>query len=98
VDALKGEIIEAFRAGELLAVPVGVRIIRWEPKAAPVQLSQCATVTDIQKFISTTLRQLDAKLNGKSWQSGNWPLSALLERLAACGCIVALDDPKRALQ
>jgi hypothetical protein len=80
------------------AMPAGVRIIRWEPKDAPVKLSESSTVTDTEKFIGTTLAQLDAKLNGKSWQAGNWPLSVLIDRLATCGCVVKLTDPRRALQ
>ena len=84
--------------GRRPAMPAGVRLVRWGPKADPIELPQGSVVTDVEKFIGTTLAQLDAKLNGKSWQAGNWPLSTLIERLAACGCIVALDDPRKALQ
>jgi hypothetical protein len=79
------------------AMPAGVQLIRWAPKAAPVQLSWCETVTDTEKFIRTTLRQVDARLHGKNWLAG-WALSVLLDRLEACGCHVALDDPRKALQ
>ena len=79
-------------------MPAGVRLIRWEPKVAPVQLSPCSTVTDVDLFICSTLRQLAAALEGRSWQSGNWGLSGLLARLEACGCRVALDNPRKALQ
>ncbi len=84
--------------GNMPALPSGVRLIRWEPKSAPIKLSRCSTVTHAEKFIATTLLQLSARLSGQSWQSGNWSLSTLIERLAACGCVVALDDPKQALQ
>jgi hypothetical protein len=80
------------------AMPAGVRLVSWSPKAAPVRLSECSTVTDTEKFIRTTLIQLAAALEGRSWQSGNWGLSGLLERLAAVGCLVALENPRRALQ
>jgi hypothetical protein len=93
---LKSEILELL--SERPAMPAGVRLVHWEPKADPIELPQGSVVTDVEKFIGTTLAQLDAKLNGKSWQAGNWPLSTLIERLAACGCIVALDDPRKALQ
>lgn len=93
---LKSEITKLL--SEHPAMPSGVRLIHWEPKNAPVILSQCSTVTDIEKFIGSTLAQLDAKLNGKSWQAGNWPLSTLIESLAACGVHVVLDDPGRAWQ
>ncbi len=80
------------------AMPAGVRLVSWSPKDAPVRLSECSTVTDVDLFISSTLRQLEAALEGRSWQAGNWGLYGLLERLALCGCIVALDDPLKALQ
>ena len=80
------------------ALPDGVRLIRWEPKAAPVRLSEYSTVTDTEKFIRTTLIQLAARLSGKDWLDGGWGLSGLLARLEACGCVVALDNPREALQ
>jgi hypothetical protein len=57
-----------------------------------------SSVTDVNRFIRTTLCQLEAALEGRSWQAGNWGLSGLLERLEAVGCVVALDNPRRALQ
>ena len=96
LQKLKGELLRLL--SERPAMPAGVRLIAYEPKAAPVRLSECSTVTDTEKFIGTTLAQLDAKLNGKSWQAGNWPLSVLIDRLAACGCVVKLTDPRRAMQ
>ena len=79
-------------------MPSGVRLVSWSPKTAPVQLSVCSTVTDTEKFIRSTLAQLAARLSGKDWLDGGWGLSGLLTRLEDCGCIVALDDPRRALQ
>jgi len=93
---LKPEIIELLARRP--AMPSGVRLVSWEPKAAPVRLSECSTVTDVNLFILSTLRQLAAHLNGEGWQDGGWGLSGLLERLAACGCVVALDDPRKAIQ
>ena len=80
------------------AMPAGVRLVSWNPKAAPVQLPECSTVTDVNLFIRTTLMQLEARLSGKDWLAGNWTLSTLIDRLAAVGCHVALDDRKAALQ
>lgn len=102
----KPEIMAVLRSGmasnvsasPTLTMPAGVRLIAYEPKQAPVRLSECSTVTDVDKFIGSTLRQLDAKLSGKSWLAGNWSLSTLLERLAAVGVDVVLDDPSQALQ
>jgi len=96
VRQLKPEIIELLARRP--AMPSGVRLVSWEPKAAPVRLSECSTVTDVNLFILSTLRQLAAHLNGEGWQDGGWGLSGLLERLAACGCVVALDDPRKAIQ
>jgi hypothetical protein len=80
------------------AMPAGVRLVSWSPKDAPIRLSQCETVTDTEKFIRSTLRQLEARLSGKDWLAGGWGLSGLLARLEACGCYVALDNPREALQ
>ncbi len=79
------------------AMPAGVRLLRWELKDAPVQLTLCETVTDTDKFIRTTLRQLEDRLSGRDWLAG-WTLSTLLERLEACGCFVKLDNPSQAVQ
>ena len=80
------------------AMPAGVRLVSWNPKAAPVQLPPCSTVTDVDLFIRSTLIQLEARLNGTDWLDGGWGLSGLLARLEACGCCVALDNPREALQ
>ncbi len=80
------------------AMPAGVHLVSWLPKDAPVRLSPCSTVTDTEKFIRTTLMQLAARLSGKDWLAGGWGLSGLLARLEACGCVVALDNPREALQ
>ena len=80
------------------AVPSGVRLVSWSPRAAPVQLSQCETVTDVDRFIHSTLLQVEARLHGKHWLAGNWTLSTQIDRLAGVGFHVELDDPKKALQ
>lgn len=80
------------------AIPSGVRLLRWEPKDAPVQLSRCERVTGVYRFIEATLMQVDARLHDKRWLAGNWPLSELIERLAAVGCMVEIENPKVMLQ
>lgn len=80
------------------AMPAGVRLVTWSPKAAPVKMSPCSTVTNVDLFVRSTLRQLEAILTGKDWLAGGWGLSGLLDRLAAVGCHVALVDPSRMLQ
>jgi hypothetical protein len=79
-------------------MPPGARLVSWQPKAAPVRLSRCTTVTDVERFIGVTLAQLAAHSNGKHWVGGNWGLQGLLARLEACGCVVKLDNPKRVFQ
>jgi hypothetical protein len=79
------------------AMPAGVRLVSWSPKEAPVRLSSCSTVTDVERFIRLTLRQVEARLKGKDWLAC-WTLSTLLDRLAICGCILVLDDPQKELQ
>lgn len=80
------------------AMPHGVRLVRYEPKKPPVQISCCETVVSVEKFVQSTLRQVDARLHDKNFLAGNWPLSELLARLAAVGCIVALENKKAMLQ
>jgi hypothetical protein len=79
-------------------MPAGVRLIHWDLKNAPVQLSRCETATDVDQFVRSTLRQVEARLRGKNWLAGNGTPTTLIDRLAACGCIVALDDRKAMLQ
>lgn len=99
LDALrrhKAELLDEL--GRRPAMPPGVRLVRWEPKAAPVPLSQCETVLDVELFIRTSLAQLENMLAGRRWLAGNWGLAGLVERLSAVGCHVALDNPKAVLQ
>ena len=92
----KAEIVELLARRP--AMPAGVRLVSWNPSGEPIRLSPCETVTDNGEFIRSTLRQLEAALEGRSGQAGNWGLCGLLERLASAGCIVALDDRRRLLQ
>jgi hypothetical protein len=80
------------------AMPPGVRLIRWELKDAPVQLSRGETVVDVRRFAASALAQIDARLHDKNWLAGNWALSELLARLAVVGCVVELADGKAMLQ
>ncbi|MHB2006835.1 MAG: hypothetical protein ACYCOX_02175 [Acidobacteriaceae bacterium] len=99
VDTLrthKPEIVELLEQRPVM--PLGVRLLSYQPKEPPVKLSQCETVVDTGKFIQSTLRQVDARLHGKKWLAGNLPLSGLVERLAAVGCVIELADRKAMLQ
>ena len=92
----KAEIIELLAQQPVM--PPDVRLVRYAPVTAPVQLSRCEKVVDPRRFIVATLAQVDARLHDKDWLAGNWPLSELLARLAAVGCHVALEDGKVMLQ
>lgn len=89
----KQEIIELLSCRP--PVPSGVRLITYAPLPPPVRILECSVVTSTEHFIAMTLEQLAAHLNGQTWQSGNWPLPELLDRLAKCGCVVELDHPGR---
>jgi hypothetical protein len=80
-----------------LLIPQGVRLVRWDPKQCPVHLSEFETVVNVDEFVRTTLRQVNARLHAKDWAAGNWTLSALIDRLAGVGCLIILEDPKVAL-
>lgn len=69
-------------------MPDGVRLIRWEPKPAPVALTRVEIVTDVPVFVSVTLRELKAALAGKRWLAGNRSVREVIERLAECGVLV----------
>lgn len=73
------------------AMPPGVRLMRWEPKPAPVILTHCAVVTDVSRFISMTLLELRAALAGKRWQAGHRSVRELVDRLEQCGVILQVS-------
>lgn len=75
-------------------MPEGVHLVRWEPKPAPVLLTQYSVVTDALKFISTTLLELKAALAGKRWQSGHWSVRELTDRLEQCGVLVQIGEAR----
>ena len=82
-----------------IVFPAGVRLIRWELKAPPIVLSESETlvamegIAGCELFIAMTLRQLGHL--GSGWLSGHWGREELIRRLAACGCIVEIDEPEQ---
>ena len=66
-------------------LPPGFRILRWEPKPAPVEIVRHAVVIDVDKFIAATLKQLRAAADKDIWAAGNWTIRELLERLEQVG-------------
>ena len=69
-------------------IPEGVRLIRWEPKPAPVILTHWAVVSDVVRFVHMTMLELKAALAGKRWLAGNYSVRELIDRLEQCGVVV----------
>jgi hypothetical protein len=49
-------------------------------------------VIDVDKFISSTLAQLQARLEGRDFLAGNWGQRDLIERLEQVGVEVEVND------
>jgi hypothetical protein len=79
------------RRNEIPSMPQGVRLVRWEPKPAPLMLTPYSVVTDVNRFISMTLSELKAAIAGKRWQSGHWGTRELVDRLEQCGVYVEIQ-------
>lgn len=75
-------------------LPQGVRLIRYEPKVAPVTIGVCSTVIDAALFIRTTLEQLRIALEEPKRRIG-WSVFQLIERLGQMGVIVMVDSGSR---
>jgi len=74
------------------AMPSGVRLVRWEPKPAPVVLTQYSVVTDVSRFISMTIVELKAAIVGKQWQAGHRCVRELIDRLEQCGVVLRVSE------
>ncbi len=55
-------VLEKTTQSEPPPMPAGVKLLRWEPMRAPVGLTMFSVVTEPQRFIETTLQQLEAAL------------------------------------
>jgi hypothetical protein len=73
------------------AIPAGVRLIRWEPKTAPVAIDVCSVVVDVQQFIEAELRDLDSRLNFPWTIRGGWTIPQILDRLRQAGVEVGIE-------
>jgi hypothetical protein len=72
-------------------MPQGVRLVRWEPKAAPVAIDVCSVVVDVPRFIESELRALDSRLNSPWTIHGGFTVPQMLDRLAQAGVEVELE-------
>ena len=73
------------------SMPSGVRLVSWEPMAAPVRLDVCSVVFDVPKFIESELRALDSRLNNPWTIHGGFTVPQMLDRLAQAGLEVELN-------
>ena len=76
-------------------MPEGIRLIRWEPKSAPVAIDVCSVVVDVPKFIESELRALDSRLNNPRTIHGGFTVPQMLDRLAQVGLVVVLEPKGR---
>ncbi len=91
--AHKDEVLSLLRTrSEIPAMPFGVRLVSWEPKPAPVILTQWSVVTDVDRFIRMTLLELRAALAGEQWQAGHLGPRDLIDRLEECGVRVQVES------
>lgn len=74
------------------AIPDGLRLVRWEPKPAPIALTRVEIVTDVSMFVAMTLLELKEALGGQRWLAGNRSVRELIERLEECGVVVEVNE------
>lgn len=92
--ARRDEVIAYLKARSAIPpMPEGVRLVRWEPKAAPIALTRVEIVTNVSRFVTMTLLELKAALVGKRWLAGSRSVRELIERLEECGVIVEVNEP-----
>jgi len=72
-------------------MPPGVRLLKWDPKTPPVAIVRMGIVSNVDKFIGATVRQLRARLEGKDFLAGNWSLRELVDRLEQVGVAVEIE-------
>jgi hypothetical protein len=73
-------------------MPPGVRLLKWEPKDPPIAIVRMGIVSNVDKFIGATLRELRARLEGKDFLAGNWSLRELVDRLEQVGVLVSVES------
>lgn len=72
-------------------LPRGVRLIRWDPRPAPVAIDMCSVIVDVPKFIKSELLALDSRLNNPWTIRGGFTVPQTLDRLAQAGLEVELE-------
>jgi hypothetical protein len=77
-------------------MPEGVRLVRWDPKLAPIALIEVGIVTEVLRFVTATLLELKAALAGKRWLAGHRSVRELVDRLEQCGVLVKIETSESA--
>jgi hypothetical protein len=72
-------------------MPSGIRLVEWAPKNPPIAVVRMGIVTNVPKFIASTLLELRARLEGKDFLAGNWSLRELVDRLEQVGVLVQVQ-------
>jgi hypothetical protein len=73
-------------------MPPGVRLLKWQPKDPPIAIVHMGIVSNVNKFVTATLLQLRARLEGKDSLAGNWSLRELVDRLEQVGIAVEIES------
>jgi hypothetical protein len=74
-------------------MPPGVTLLQWAPLSPPVAIERWAVVTDVPRFVETTLSQLRAAISGKNWLAGNRSVREVVDRLEQVGVKVSVEGP-----
>ena len=75
-----------------VTIPPRIRLVKWEPRQAPLAVTSCVVVTDIEAFTKATLQQLQAAIEGKHWLAGNRSVRDLIEVLEQVGLHVEVTQ------
>lgn len=86
LKAHKGEVIACLKRRAVPPMPDGVELLTWNPKRPPVAITQCAVVTDVERFVAATLQQLGRLLLRR--QPDYHRLRDLVDALEQCGVVV----------
>jgi len=87
------DLIELLREnGTPPPMPPGVRLLKWKPQTPPVAVVRMGIVSNVDKFIGATVRQLRARLEGKDFLAGNWSRRELVDRLEQVGVVVSVEN------
>jgi hypothetical protein len=97
--AHRGDVLRLLQERETVPpMPPGVRLVSWQPKAAPVEITRFAIVTDVHLFVRTMLRQLEHALaweagdENRRWLAGHRSSRELQDYLSQVGCEVEIEE------